>query len=321
VNLVLSVRARLLVSCLLAAGACTSTSADLAPGGAGGPGGGQAPAADPTAAPGHYVTDAATTGSATCAGQSLGDVLDAVRAAEPELAGVTALYDPAGQYVGDGSFIYAYLRSDGGFDVVFKLGFGDCPSGCTENDYRYFSTDGACAPAQVGRYHARWGLQSCLEVDGAPMWGNPSAPDPLIVCGADNHPQDLRGSYRLHAVGQQQACVASGDSGSPSAVDRVVTMTIDQDPSDLGAGTVTFTGTGHPLVDGVALPATVQRRRFDAALQSGNLPSVCPRTQSVTARYDLESYEPGGIDVYQAGNDACAACKGFMKLALSAASP
>jgi hypothetical protein len=269
-------------------------------------------------APGRYLTDATVTGAGACAGVPLSAVLAAIRAANPDLAAVTTLFDPAQQGSGDGSFIYAYLRADGGFAVVFKLGLGDCPAGCTENDYRYFRTDAACAPVQVGHYHTSWGTGSCLDVDGAPMWGHPPPPDPLIVCGADNAPADLGGSYQLGAAGQRQACVATASSAAVIAVSATVTMTIAQDPGALGTGTVTFQGTGHPLVDGIPLPAQFQRRRFDAALQSGNLPNACPRTQSVTAQYDFEGYQPGGIDVVESGSTAgCTACKGYMRLTLS----
>src|SRR5262249_35765453 len=147
-----------------------------------------------------------------CAGVTLAAILDAIRAASPDLAAVTTLFDPTQQGGGDGSFIYAYQRADGGFAVVFKLGSGDCPAGCTDNDYRYFSTHGTCAPIAVGHFHTSWGSGSCLATDGAPMWDHPPAPDPLIVCGADNAPADLRGSYTLHATGQRQPCALGGDT-------------------------------------------------------------------------------------------------------------
>jgi hypothetical protein len=280
-------------------------------------------AVDPrtTPAPGLYVTDGQVAGTGACAGTTLATLLDEIRVANPALAAVTTLYDPTQQGVGDGSFIYAYQRSDGGFAIVFKVGSGDCPSGCTDNDYSYFSTDAACVPVAVGHFHAAWGTGTCLETDGTPMWNHPPAPDPLTVCGADNAPQDLRGSYMVHATGQRQPCQTAADATAPIAVDAIITMTIDQDPNQLANATVTFLGTGHPLVDGIALPGQVQRRRFYAALQSGNLPNICPRTQSVTAQYDFENYQPGGIDVVESGSVTCDGCKGFMAVILTNAGP
>jgi hypothetical protein len=38
----------------------------------------------------------------------------------------------------------------------------------------------------------------------------------------------------------------------------------------------------------------------------------------VTARYDFEGYQTGGIEVNESGNDACEMCKGSMSLTLTA---
>jgi hypothetical protein len=96
-----------------------------------------------------------------------------------------------------------------------------------------------------------------------------------------------------------------------------VTVVITQDTKNPAQGTVTFSGTGHAAVDGIALPARFQRRRFDAALQSSNSPNTCARASSVTARYDFENYQPGGIEVVESGSDSCTACMGSMSLALT----
>jgi hypothetical protein len=270
-------------------------------------------------APGKYVTNesAGASISGACAGVTLPTILDEIRAAVPALADITTIYNPVNQ-VGDGSFIYPYVRADGGFDVVFKRGAGDCPSGCIDNAYWYFATDAGCHVVEVGHYHATWGAGNCLTVDGAAMWSHPAAADPLTVCGQDNAAQDLRGTYLLHARGQRTPCVAT--PAKAGTIDATVTLVIEQGAKDLSAGFVTFTGTGHPLVDGVRLPARFQRSRFDAALQTSNLPSTCAREQSVTSRYDFENYQPGALEVNESGNDACAMCKGQMSLALTATS-
>src|SRR6185295_11322204 len=83
-----------------------------------------ADAASSNAAPGRYLTNATTAGTGPCAGVSLTDVLVKIRAADPTLVDIMTIYNPA-TASGDGSYIYPYVRNDGGFDVVFKRGLGD----------------------------------------------------------------------------------------------------------------------------------------------------------------------------------------------------
>ncbi len=264
--------------------------------------------------PGVYLTSESATasGASPCGTTPLGDLLDAIRASDATLADIKTIYNPATS-ASDGSFIYAYDVGALGFDIVFKRGLGDCPSGCTENDYQYFSTGANCQPTNVGHYHAAWGTGTCLTVDGAPMWAHPVPPDPLIVCGEDNAPSDLRGTYAVHAQGQRTPC-SSGAAASP--VDADAQLVIEQDATNPANGFVTFTSTGDPLVDGIKLPARFQRQRFDAALMSSYPPDACPRAASITARYDFEGYQPGGIDAQDFGDQACGACKGSMSVVL-----
>ena len=50
--------------------------------------------------------------------------------------------------------------------------------------------------------------------------------------------------------------------------------------------------------------------------QQSTAESSCPRGSSVTARYDFEGYQPGGIEVTELGDETCAPCKGSMSLTL-----
>jgi hypothetical protein len=135
------------------------------------------------AAPGRYLTTSKATGAGACVGKTLADVIAAIHALEPALADIVTIYAPAGG-PGDGSFIYAYSRADGGFDVVLKRGKGNCAAGCADNEYFYFSTDEACRPKKVGHYRAAWGADSgaCPQVEGEPMWNHPPTADSLQVC-------------------------------------------------------------------------------------------------------------------------------------------
>jgi hypothetical protein len=274
---------------------------------------GRAPASAPP--PGVLITSesATSSGPSPCGTTPLADVLDAIRAADPSLADIKTLYDPS-TAAGDGSYIYAYDVGVLGFDIVFKRGLGDCVAGCTENDFQYFSTGASCQPAKVGHYHAAWGTGTCLTVDGAPMWAHPPPPDPITVCGEDNSPRDLRGNYAVSAQGSRTPC-ATG-AGASSTLDATIELAIEQDPADLGSGSVTFTGTGDPLVDGVALPARFQRQRFDAAYMSSLSADACPRAASITAHYDFEGWEPGGIEALDVGGQTCGSCKGGVSVAL-----
>jgi hypothetical protein len=149
------------------------------------------------------------------------------------------------------------------------------------------------------------------------MWGTPTAPDPIVVCGADNSARDVHGTYSVSAQGGRTVCAAGATA---STIDASIQLAIAQDPKDLSSGSVTFTGTGDPLVDGVAMPARFQRQRFDAALMTSLPAGSCPRTSSITAHYDFEGYQPGGIDAVEFGDATCGACQGSMSVALGLSS-
>jgi hypothetical protein len=117
----------------------------------------------------------------------------------------------------------------------------------------------------------------------------------------------------MNAAGQRTPCASGATAvsfGGPLG------LVIDQDPQDLANGFVTFTGTGDALVDGVPLPARFQRRRFDAALMASASPDACPRTAAITARYDFEGYQPGGLESLDFGDSSCGTCKGSVNLTL-----
>jgi hypothetical protein len=134
--------------------------------------------------PGDPVDDAGITGTGACAGNTLAGVIAQVHAAWPQLGDVQRLYQPrAGRRGGDGSYVYAFIGPHG-FALAFRRGGGDCPAGCTENEYWYFDTDERCAARQVGHYRAGWETGACLSTAGAPLWGVPAAPEPGVVCPA-----------------------------------------------------------------------------------------------------------------------------------------
>jgi hypothetical protein len=110
-----------------------------------------------------YTTRA---GTGPCQGKTVDSLIDKIYASDATLPGM-GLY--RGLLGTDGSYIYAFVRSDGGFAFAFKYGSGDCPSGCIENEYWYFQTDADCVPRQVGHYRQQ-GSWAC----GTPLWGVPT---------------------------------------------------------------------------------------------------------------------------------------------------
>ncbi len=134
------------------------------------------------AAPGSPVYALTAPGPGACAGTTLAAVIAAIHARWPELADVSRLHQPEPRRAGDGSAIHAFTP-DGGFALAFKRGGGDCPAGCTEHEYWYFTTDATCAAEQVGHYRAGWLSGACLTATGTPLWGLPAPPDPALVCG------------------------------------------------------------------------------------------------------------------------------------------
>lgn len=273
------------------------------------------------AAPGSAIHDLAAKGAGACASKTLQSVVDTAAALQPAVASIWQIY-PA-QPSSDGSFVFAFARTDGTFALVFKLGGGDCPAGCTENEYWYFDVDASCSPRQVGHYSAKWSTGNCLAVVGEPMWGLPAAPDPIHVCGASLGPQDVSGTFTVHGVGNAIACTAAKGSEPQVAVDKVLQMVVVQDPTDLGKGTVTITGTGSPGVDGQAIPASFVRRRFTATRTLDNLPSTCFEQSSLDIGFDFEGIVPGVLRFAEVRYLDCASgssdyCKGLLSLTLTA---
>jgi hypothetical protein len=71
-------------------------------------------------APGEPLYSEMELGAKECQGIALGQVLSEIREARPDLADVSELYRPDPDRAGDGSFVYAFRRPDGGFAVVLK---------------------------------------------------------------------------------------------------------------------------------------------------------------------------------------------------------
>jgi hypothetical protein len=257
-------------------------------------------------APGTPVYEPSLVGRGECQGVTLAETIERIHTEHPELADIEALYAPDPERGGDRSYIYAFQKPDGTFALVFKRGGGDCPSGCTENDYWYFDTVGHCDISPEG-YTRRYFDGQCLPPDQLPRWGIPPAAPPESICGASAEPQDLSGDYSIYLCGQASQCATSGQGSKPTGLPNVVQLRIAQDPANLADGTVTLSGTGQPLLDGHELSATFQRRHFHAEEHATNLPAKCIEQHDVILDYDFEGFGARHVSFLQTATPDCAA--------------
>jgi hypothetical protein len=253
-----------------------------------GPDAGPPDAAAPAAAAplaGTLVKSDDTAGRGPCQGKRFADVLAEIWAARPELKN-----QPGAAPQGDGFVQVSGFVDDGGFRIILDRGTGDCLSGCLAHELWYFATDEACVPVEVG--HGKDG--ACFDASRVPAWGVPPSLPPAHVCGADARPQNMNGSYHVRGTGLRGSCPPPSETG----VDLALTLVVAQDPGDAGRGTVTINGSGEPMVDGHALPATFVRRRFSALEKFSNLPARCADERSLVVEFDFEGpfvQGPGGL--------------------------
>jgi hypothetical protein len=224
-------------------------------------------------------------GDDACAEVALSQVLRAIEELRPDLNDVTTLYAPDPNRGGDGSFKYAFLRPNGGFAVAVKRGGGDCPAGCTINDYWYFETGPGCEVLEIGEAHR--GEEGCMDPDQLPRWGIPRAALPSEICDADLSPQDISGSYFLVTCGQaSSSCFKDQAKGASEALPTSLTLSVQQS-ADLSRGTILFTGILLPGLEGVPFEATFERQKV-TALVSSSAPSTCTEQSSLDFEYDFE---------------------------------
>jgi hypothetical protein len=268
--------------------------------------------------PGPAIANPHTAGRGGCASRTLGQVIQSVYGLDPELADITSLYDPWATTF-DGSFIYAFGKDDGGFALAFKRGGGDCPAGCTLNEYWYFQTDESCKIVQVG--HLDLTQNSCLPADQKALWGQPPLA-PSGYCGVSDAPEDLNGTYDVAACGTQGPCSLDA-KGAAIPVMQWLRIVIAQDPQNPSVGTVTFVDPTLPELDGTPIAATFKRRSFSASLSMSNLPADCIEQRTIGFDYDFDNYGQSQLTVnlVQTPNCATAAnyCKGYVNAKLGRA--
>lgn len=277
----------------------------------------------PSRAPGPALETSEAAGEQGCEGRSLGNVIDAIHAAHPELADIRELSPPESGAIGDSNSIYAHESPDGGFALVFRRGSGDCTSECEEDEYWYFRTDERCEPEQIGHLaNTSDAGAECDSFTGFPLWDRPPPPDPVGICGY-RPSRTLSGSYTLRACGQTLACSVPGQRAEPRALDLDLRVEIAQGETDPGAGTVTLSNTGEPAIDGRPLQATFARGVATVDDIQDDLSSSCPASQRFQVSIDFDGYSESYVRVLETGSLGCVEdmggdlpCKGSLQLDL-----
>jgi hypothetical protein len=268
--------------------------------------------------PGARVYDTGLEGRGSCSSHSVEQLIELISSTHPEVMSIREVQPRDGG--GDGDLVIPFLREDGGFAFVFKRGEGDCLSGCISNEYWYFETRASCAPAAVGHYLRRYSGE-CYEVAGEPMWGWPGRTDPVSTCNEDQTAAQISGSYQLQAIGKRAACATANQGLNLESLTLTLTLTVAQS-ADPSQGSVSITGTGHPLIDGRSVPAKFTRQRFAAQLDEINLPSRCPDQSKLSLSFDFEGISSRHLYLLELHTPDCVAapddyCKGFVDLALT----
>jgi hypothetical protein len=244
-------------------------------------------------------------GAGACATTTLGEALEMARALRPDLSDIGELRKD--RFGIDGSYVLAYQKPDGGFALVFKRGLGDCPAGCTANEYYYFQTNGLCAIEAVGEYKAGYGAGNCLSVTGVRQWGVPAAPDQASVCGADATPQNVSGARNVYVSGGVGVC-PKDKPGIP--VESCAKLVIAQSKGDLSKGTVQLLGTGDPKLE-EPMPATFVANRFSVHTETKSGNPQCPDMTTIDLSYDPARPELGRVQNLTVRFDAD--CRSYCK--------
>lgn len=97
----------------------------------------------------------------------------AIALVKSQFAEVARIQKPASGSIGASQNVFAFERADG-WDIAFWQGEGDCPAGCINNHYWYFSVKADGRIVKAGEYTRNFNSQTnSFDVSGAPMWGVP----------------------------------------------------------------------------------------------------------------------------------------------------
>ena len=104
---------------------------------------------------------------------SIPDAAGAIAAVKSQFNQVVDVRPKSPGSIGATTDITTIERADG-WDLVFWKGSGDCPAGCIDNHYYYFSVKKDGRVIQAGEYARIFNAdKNSFDVTGAPMWGVP----------------------------------------------------------------------------------------------------------------------------------------------------
>jgi hypothetical protein len=111
--------------------------------------------------------------SSSPAPASISNADSAIAAVKVQFSAVTQIEKTSKGTIGASTNITVLDRADG-WDLVFWEGWGDCPAGCYNNRYYYFSVKQDGSVAQVGEYARVFNSdKNSFDLTGAPMWSVP----------------------------------------------------------------------------------------------------------------------------------------------------
>ncbi len=278
-----------------------------------------------TRRPGPNLYDRSAAGRGDCSGKTLGDVIAAIQAANPGLADVNYILDPAmpPPPILITSQITAFELDDG-FAIVMQKGRGDCESGCIDIEYWYFRTDANCTPQQIGHHKPHVSAASC-NLEGYPLWDTPvPTPEYPPTCGAPLSPRPLESMHSVQGCGQASACATSGNDEAEDLT-LEVQVEIRRDAADPSGGTVTLRGTGKELLDGRRLAAAFAGGQVRASVDNASLPSTCLMQFSLELLLDFDGNDEGYLRYEEVLTPNCMTggdyCKGHLNLTFGRAEP
>ncbi len=103
----------------------------------------------------------------------IADADSAIAAIKVRYPEVSKIQKTSPGMIGGSTNITTLVRADG-WDLVFWEGSGDCPAGCINNHYYYFSAKKDGGVTKVGEYVRLFNSdQNAFDATGVPMWGVP----------------------------------------------------------------------------------------------------------------------------------------------------
>ena len=105
---------------------------------------------------------------------SIPDPAGAIAAVKSQFNQVANVRPKSPGSIGGTTDITSIERADG-WDLVFWIGSGDCPAGCIDNHYYYFSVKKDGHVVMAGEYVRNFNAdKNSFDTSGAPKWGVPN---------------------------------------------------------------------------------------------------------------------------------------------------